>query len=115
MDGDEGSPILELNKRIPAIKNVAAFDPRFIHSVYPAVLRQILMHIAVIDNVDFQEPDFDWQGNWILFSKRIFSPPPEGRYSDLGEDILEWIEGAVQSFARYRKNDWNKKLVEWEP
>jgi len=115
MEGDEGGPILELNNRIAAIKTVAAQDPRFIHSVYPAVLRQILMKIAVIDNVDMQNPDFDWQSNWILFSERIHVPPPEGMYSDNKEDVLDWIDGVIEAFSKYRKKDWNSKLLEWEP
>lgn len=115
MEGDEGGPILELNQRIPAIKTVAAHDPRFIHSVYPAVVREILMHMAVKNNIDFQSPNFDWQNNWLRFSERIFTAPPEGRYSDAKDEILEWIDGVVQAFATFRKRDWSDpSLIRWD-
>jgi len=113
--GEGGGPILELNKRIPAIKTVAAQDPRFIHSVYPAVLRQILMHIVVIEDVDLRSPYYDWQSNWITFSEKICEAPPEGMYSDIKEDAIEWIERVVQAFARNMRGYWNSKLIEWEP
>jgi len=113
--GVGGGPILELNKSIPAIKTVAAQDPRFIHSVYPAVLRQILMHIAVIEKRNLRNPEYDWESNWLLFSERIYEIPPEGLFSDSEEDILLWIEGVVQAFARSMKRYWNTKLMEWEP
>lgn len=114
MEGDDGGPVLLLNERIPTIKTVAAHDPRFIHSVYPAVLRQILMHIAVIENVDLRNPDVDWQSNWLIFMERIFVAPPEGRYSENNDDVKEWIEGAVLAFTRNRKRDWNNRLLGWE-
>ncbi|MHA1409927.1 MAG: hypothetical protein ACTSQY_06425 [Candidatus Odinarchaeia archaeon] len=115
MEGEDGGPILVLNEKIPAIKTVAAHDPRFIHSVYPAVLREILTHIAVHSNIDLHSPDVDWQSNWILFSERIFIPPPEGRYSDAKNEIIEWIEGVVKEFSRRRKKDWNDyRLNRWD-
>ena len=115
MEGTDGGPILELNERIPAIKTVAAHDPRFIHSVYPAVLREILIHMAVYLNIDLHSPDVDWQNNWTLFSERIFISPPEGRYSDAKDDIIEWINGVVNAFSTSRKKDWNDyRLNRWD-
>jgi len=115
MEGDEGAPILELNERIQAIKTVAAHDPRFIHSAYPAVVREILMHMAVIEDIDFGSPELEWQKNWILFSERIFTAPPEGRFEDAKEEIIEWIDGVVQAFSAFRKRDWgDRRLSGWE-
>ena len=115
MEGEDGGPILELNMRIPAIKTVAAHDPRFIHSVYPAVVREILMYLAVFENIDLRNPDVDWQSNWLLFSERIFTAPPEGRYSEAREDVIEWINGVVQAFSTSRKKDWSdSRLNRWE-
>jgi len=115
MEGEDGGPILELNERIPAIKTVAAHDPRFIHSVYPAVVREILTHMAVYENIDLQSPDVDWQSNWLLFSERIFLTPPEGRYSEAKDDVLEWINGVVHAFSQRRKKDWNDtRLNRWD-
>ena len=114
MEGEDGGPILELNERIPAIKTVAAHDPRFIHSVYPAVVREILTHMAVYDHIDLQSPDVDWQSNWLLFSERIFIAPPEGRYPEAKDDVIEWIKGVVKAFSQRRKKDWNDpRLNRW--
>jgi len=115
MEGEDGGPILELNERIPAIKTIAANDPRFIHSVYPAVVREILMHMVEYANIDLHSPDTDWQSNWLLFSKRIFTAPPEGRYMEARDDVREWIDGVVQAFSSSRKKDWNdSRLNRWE-
>jgi len=115
MVGEDGGPILELNERIPAIKTVAAHDPRFIHSVYPAVVREILTHMAVHENLDLQSPDVDWQSNWLRFSERISLSPPERKYSEAKDDVIEWINGVVQAFSRLRKKDWNdSRLNRWD-
>ena len=111
----QGAPVLELNKKISGIKEVAAYDPRFIHSVYPAVVREILMHIAFINKVDLSSPVFDWESKWILFSKKISSlAPPKGTIDDAEEEILLWIDNVVKSFSTYRKTDWYSQLLkEW--
>lgn len=115
MEGEDGGPVLELNERIPTIKTIAAHDPRFIHSVYPAVIREILMYMAVYSKIDFRNPDSDWQNNWLLFSERIFTVPPEGRYSEARDDVIAWINGVIQAFSSSRKKDWNdSRLNRWE-
>jgi len=112
--GDEGAPVLELNSRIEGIKLVAANDPRFILSVYPSVLRQILMRMAFIDCIDFGDPVFTWQKNWIQYSKNIYSTPPEGSIETVKEQIIDWIDGVVKAFTTTRSADWRDyRLLEW--
>lgn len=112
--GHQGAPVLELNERIDGIKNVAAFDPRFIHSVYPAVVREIMMHLAYKDKIDFSSPDFDWQQNWLTFAERIYTSPPEGTVQNSEDLILVWIDGVVRAFTKARRKDWqDHRLKEW--
>jgi hypothetical protein len=41
-EGEEGSPILIINKRIPNIQNIAKQDAQFLIYVYPQVIREVL-------------------------------------------------------------------------
>jgi hypothetical protein len=112
LDGDE--PLLQINERIEGIKTIAALDPRFIHSVYPAVVREILMYLAVVECINFGEPHEDWHIDWVNYSSRIYEKPPETSFADDKHDVLDWIDGAVRAFSESRKLDWrHPTLKEW--
>jgi hypothetical protein len=114
LDGDE--LVLQLNEQIDEIKNVAAFDPRFIHSVYPAVIREILLYLVVVEDIDLNNPQIDWHINWLKYATRIYRNPPDTPFSDNKDDVLEWIDGVVKAFSDTRKRDWqHPNLKEWIP
>jgi len=64
--------LLQININIPNIKSIAKTDARFFLHIYPAVIREVLMHMIYIDGVyDPEEPDVDWHHDWLEFSRQI--------------------------------------------
>lgn len=111
-EGDEGSPILLINEKIPS--NLTIQDPQFILFVYPAVLREILTHIVFIDKIDStEELTVDWHRNWLKFIQELGVKIPESLSVDddnkNGDDILEWIDKCIEQFC----NKHSKKFQEY--
>ncbi|MGB9759987.1 MAG: hypothetical protein ACP5KW_08595 [Thermoproteota archaeon] len=111
-EGDEDAPILVFNETIPNIQNIAKTDPQFIMLVYPAVLREVLMHMFFVDRLDStSDPSAEWQKDWLEFAKRILpgeevpKSPEEASY-DNKEDIEKWVEKVVEEFCNSRK-EWD--------
>jgi len=118
-EGDEGSPVLFINDRIPNIENISKSDPQFIIYVYPAVIREILTHMIFVDGVDSpSDPEIDWHRDWLDFSRKILSG--EGHPEILGildpkdenfnaEDAKNWIDRIVEEFCSSR-NEWREYI-----
>lgn len=103
-EGEEGSPILSINKRIPNIENFAKHDPQFFIYVYPSVIREILTHMIFVDGIDSKDdPVIDWHNDWLKFSINLGCPPPETldpSNEDFNKDeALKWINDVVTAFT----------------
>jgi len=103
-EGDEGSPILVINSKIPNIQNIARQDAQFLIYVYPQVIREILNHMVLVDGVDSTtEPSTDWHGDWIEFVRQLGVDFPDtlnkndGNFSE--EEALRWIDHSVTAFC----------------
>lgn len=100
-DGDEGAPILCINKEIPGIHHIAK-EPQFQIYVYPAVVREILTHMVFVEEESLTElGDPTWHTDWVKFSISLGVSPPGSLYSvdDNKDEILEWIEEVVKAFT----------------
>jgi len=103
----EDGPVLELNREVSGIANLARSDPSFLALVYPEIVRCVLTEI-VIEN-DHTDPLFDeddWMSLWLCFAGRlpgIALPPPSGRSQERLAEKREWIEQAVQAFCEGHK------------
>ena len=98
-------PVLELNRNIPDLGEVARSADSFAALVFPEVVRRIL-HQAVIE-LECTDPgldDDDWPGLWITYacSLQAVSEPPEGTDERTRTLQHEWIEKAVDAFCRSR-------------
>jgi hypothetical protein len=98
-------PVLELNRRIADLGEMARSADSFLALVYPEVVRRIL-YAAIVEEGQ-TDPDFDesdWTSLWLRYACTLpnVEPPPDG----VGEDALarkeQWIEQAVQAFCRAR-------------
>jgi hypothetical protein len=98
-------PVLELNRRIADLGEVARSADSFLALVYPEVVRRIL-YAAIVEEGQ-TDPDFDesdWTSLWLRYACTLpnVEPPPDG----VGEEALarkeQWIEQAVQAFCRAR-------------
>ena len=112
------SPILKVNKDIPNIKSIVKNDKGFISLVYPAIIREILHHILIIEEYsDPWEDDDDRFCQWLQFSYKFTNTIPPNINKDNQEDeidnydeINEWINEVVRLFAK--KNNMKSKYTE---
>lgn len=100
---EEPHPVLEVNKRIPAIDDLLRRDPRFFAFVYPEVIRQVLTRILIVERRDASDVDSldDWQRNWVQFARALFpdSLPEMENPDDARPQLDEWINGVVHRFC----------------
>lgn len=108
--GEEGGPILCLNNKIPALENLVKTDSIFFMYVFPAAIREILIHMIFIDTVENpDEPALNWHSDWLKFSKMILPNEP---FPDLDPDkfdkdeIVKWIDQVIEEFCNSRRQEW---------
>jgi|YelNatPaOPRAMG01_1025707.scaffolds.fasta_scaffold14267_5 hypothetical protein len=120
-EGEEDSPILIINNRIPNIQNIAKQDAQFFIYVYPGVIREILSHMIFVDVLDSTtDPSTGWHGDWLNFVERLGVEPPETLNKDdkdnfSEEDAIRWISDSVTAFCDIYSNKFHefiKKLEE---
>lgn len=112
-NGYEGSPILLINEKIPAIHNIASSNSLFIMDIYPAVIREILVHMIFVDTLDSNNmPSIDWHRDWLEFSKSlVLDNVPSETYSPeereyCKQDWLNWINEVISEFCLRRRSEW---------
>jgi hypothetical protein len=88
-------PELVVNSSLGNWRGVAR-DPVVVALIYPFVLREILTRICMEDQFDLEDKA-DWRSRWCRFVELLpgMTPFPEN-----GDDREDWIERAVQAFAR---------------
>lgn len=93
---DAATPVLIVNKRLGS-KEYVRSDDVFFSLVYPAVVREILIRIIVIDEYDYDPEDDQWRQRWLYFVcglPEVGLPPSDDR-----DAKYDWIEGAVRAFC----------------
>lgn len=98
----DSMPRLLINDRVPMGWESFARDPQMRSVFAPAVMRQVLMRILIIepDSGDENDPD-DWRVQWVQFAQRLVAE--ECKFYDGDEnnldDVERWIDGAVEAFV----------------
>ncbi len=95
---DAATPVLIVNKRVGS-KEYVRSDDAFFSLVYPAVVREILTRIVVIDGHEYDLDNDDWWQRWLYF---VCSLPNVGQPPGGDDDFsikYEWIDVAVKSFC----------------
>lgn len=104
-------PILELNIRIPNVKDKIENDPVFRLMIFPIAYRQILERIIYLNDIDSEEQN--WQAKWLKFTKiglNIPETPQMGCDSDEPDEEQElWINQCVNQLCH--KNKLMEKLL----
>jgi hypothetical protein len=95
---DAAVPVLVVNKRLGGREYVRS-DEAFFALVYPAVVREILTWILVIDGRDYDPGSEEWPQQWLDFVCRLpdVGLPPSNEGDP--EAKSEWIEKAVDVFC----------------
>jgi len=109
-DSGDGRPVLELNKSVDGIGQLAKTDNSFLALVYPAVVRLVLDQILRgRDRVrEVDGPADDWRYQWLQFARTLpgIVDPPMSTEDDDEDEILEdqqraWIDDVVASFCSH--------------
>jgi len=101
VDFSEGHPVLLINSEVGNYKDVGR-SAAFISLAIPAVLREILTQIIIVDErIDDEDMD-DWHSRWIRFIKQLPGIGELPRMDD-NEECSDWIQNAVAVFAKKQK------------
>lgn len=104
-DFDSQLPLLKVNSRVPMGVDQFLRDPQHRAVVMPAVMRQILTRILILDRDAWDDEDGNWQVRWLNFasglpgvSQRPQADEESGRLRN-ADELERWIDDAVESFA----------------
>jgi hypothetical protein len=99
----EDEPVLVINERIEDWKALA-HSPVFKAIALPAVMRQVLTRILLIDRLDRDEDDPDeWRTRWITFAESLTGVPEcPGPLDNLEQNqaaVEGWIDQCVEALT----------------
>jgi hypothetical protein len=94
-------PVLQVNNKIPSIKDITKSDEAFLALVYPEIVRQILNFIIESEQLDPEIDEDEWYSLWINFVSSLpgVGSPPTGRDPNIKTDQMDWLEKAVHGFC----------------
>lgn len=96
----EGDPMLIIDREIGRKEK----SNNFLALVYPAVLREILTHILIVEEFDHTDDDDHRFSHWLRFGKRFASDFPDKSESGFQAKAWEWINNASTQFAKELKS-----------
>jgi hypothetical protein len=108
LDFNGEMPLLKINAAVPMGVDQFLTDPKIRSLFAPAVMRQILTRVIVIEQLGADEDDSStWQQRWLRFGARVAGAkaPNYGTPDDLSA-VEDWIDSAVEGFAQ-RSGIWN--------
>ena len=108
---DGGEPVLEFNSAIPFIREKAKADYRLFFYVYPAVLREILIQMIMVDGIPDPENAEEWEKDWLDFAQHYgvglpeILDPQESAFDEV--EVRKWIETVVTEFCTAHRDKWS--------
>ncbi|MCL4528122.1 MAG: hypothetical protein M1282_01770 [Chloroflexi bacterium] len=105
---DDDKPVLYINNELGSYKMIGR-SPVFLSLALPAVVREILYRIVMIDDCADDTNMEDWRSRWIRFANSL---PGNDTLANIEKDErLEWIKGTVALFAK--KQNLRAQFKEW--
>ncbi len=99
---DDGRPILEINKNIPDVFEMAKNDIKFISLVYPAAFRGVLLKMIEVGDLDAEEDS--WIFQWVKFLSSVLGiktfPSMETENDTLTPEQEAWIDDCVNEYCK---------------
>lgn len=100
--GDDGRPILEINKNIPGVFEMARNDIKFISLVYPAAFRGVLLKL--LDQDDFDTDEDSWVSQWMRFLNLVlgikYFPQSDNEIGSITSEQEMWIDDCVNEYCK---------------
>ena len=98
LDFSDDRPLLLINSEAGNYADIG-HSPAFVSLVYPAVFREILTRILLVEKHDDDSNPDDWKSQWIRFA---LLNPGLGELPDTEdtEARSDWIDKAVSAFAK---------------
>lgn len=100
--GDDGRPVLEINKNIPDVFEKARNDINFISLVYPAAFRGVL--VKLLEHGDFDAEEDTWVSDWLKFITSILGiknlPDTDTENGNLTPEQEAWIDDCVNEYCK---------------
>jgi hypothetical protein len=103
------TPLLLINSEL-GIKESIVKSSQFAALAYPAILREILTRILIVEKYRDPSNAEDWQSKWLNFSLRLPGVEPLP-VDDDDQEIFDWIDSVISSFAR--KNNLKDRFEEY--
>lgn len=99
---EDAIPVLEVNEIIDDIRDIVRADSRFFSLVWPAVVREVLTKIVVLDQHEPVDDSEDWRDFWLRYVRMFYSQQPPDCQSDM-DTKLGWIESAITAFCQWKR------------
>jgi len=100
--GNEGGPVLEINKNIPEVFEMARNDIKFISLVYPAAFRAVLTKL--LEQGDFDSEEDSWVNQWNKFITSVLGiknfPEMDNDTDTLTPEQEAWIDDCVNEYCK---------------
>jgi hypothetical protein len=99
---DDGRPVLEINKNIPEIFEIARNDVKFISLVYPTAFRGVL--VKLLEEGDFDAEDDSWVSDWLKFINSVLGiknlPEIDNEGENLTPEQEAWVDECVNEYCK---------------
>lgn len=100
--GNDGSPILEINNRLPDPFGMARDDIKFICLVYPTAFRGVLTRLIQQGDADIEEDS--WISQWLQFIDVVLHikeiPDFDTEGEGLTADQESWIDNCINEYCK---------------
>lgn len=100
--GDDGRPVLEINRNIPEVFEMARNDIKFICLVYPAAFRGVLLKL--LEQGEFDAEEDSWVYQWIKFLNTVlgikYMPEADNDSNSLTPEQEAWIDDCVNEYCK---------------
>jgi len=103
VDFSDDSPRLLINKAAGDWRAIAK-SSAFASLVYPAVFREVLTHVVILDEHDDSSDLTNWRSLWLRLAESLPGVGDCLSNTDPQDERLDWIDSAVRAFANKVKN-----------
>ena len=98
LEFDADLPYLKINNKIEGIVDLVNSNEPFKHTFLPAVLREILTRLFIIDDDPFDESDVETpKGKWAIFIRETIGKPDLLQKMVNDEEVTEDVYGKMDS------------------